>query len=123
MLLQTVSNHPIHILNNEGKFSPSTFIPFCSFGDKFIGAETEEFPIPVCHIFKPKHYFDQLCYETNLQELKDSKNLRNQLEFGLTLVLDYNEERQFENKSLEKKNDADGNKSFSMFVDTISKTF
>ena len=129
MLLQTVSNHPVHILNDEGKFSPSSFIPFCSFGGTFIGAETEEFPIPVCDIFKPKHYFDQLCYEMNLQELKDSKKLRNQLKFGLTLALDYNEERQLDykisskNKSLEEKNDNDGNNSFSMFVDTISKTF
>merc|ERR1712074_149779 len=90
-LLQTVSNHPVHILNDERKFSPSSFIPFCSFGHEFIGAETEEFPIPVCDIFKPKHYFDQLCYETNLEKLKDSKKLRNQLKTGLTLALDYNE--------------------------------
>ena len=65
----------------------------------------------------------------NLQELKDSKKLRNQLKFGLTLALDYNEERQLDyaisskNKSLEKKSDADENNSFSLFVDTISKTF
>ena len=25
-LLQTVKNHPVHILNNEGEFSPSSFI-------------------------------------------------------------------------------------------------
>ena len=121
MLLQTVSNHPVHILNDEGKFSPSSFIPFCSFGDTFIGAETKEFPIPVCDIFKPKHYFDQLCYETNLQELKDSYTLRHQLKFGLTLALDYNEERQIDIKIISKKKN-DGS-SFSMFVDTISRTF
>ena len=35
MLLQTVNNHPVHILNNEGDFSPSSFIPFCIFGEKY----------------------------------------------------------------------------------------
>ena len=82
----------------------------------------EEFPIPVCDIFKPKPYFDQLCYETNLQELKDNKKLRKQLKNGLTLALDYNEERQLDIEIIAKKNDDDGN-SFSMFVDTKSKTF
>ena len=123
-----MSNHPVHILNDEGNFSPSSFIPFCSFGDDFIGAKTKEFPIPVCDIFKPKLYFDQLCYETNLQELKDSSKIRTQLKLGLALAIDYNEERQHEIKisskkdSHVKKNDADGN-SFSMFVDTISIHF
>ena len=124
MLLQTVSNHPVHILNDERKFSPSSFIPFCSFGHEFIGAETEEFPIPVCDIFKPKHYFDQLCYETDLQELKDSRKIDKQLKIGLTLVLDYNEERQ--NYIITQKNKPHPTKAFyhkddvSIHLDTIS---
>ena len=111
MLFQAVSNHPIHILNNKGELSPSSF---CSFGRKFIGIKRKEFKIPVCNIFKPKNYFDQICYETDLQELKDgnSNQLRRQLELGLTLVLDYNEERQAANHI-----DVDA---FSLFLDTIS---
>ena len=93
-LLQTVSNHPVHILNEEGNFSPSSFIPFCYFGEEFIGARIQEFEIPVCNIFRPRNYLDQLCYETNLQHLIDSQKIGKQLEVGLTLVLDYNEERQ-----------------------------
>ena len=95
MLLQTVSNHPVHIYNEE-EFSPSSFIPFCSFGDEFIGANKSGFDIPVCNIFKARNYLDQLCYETNLQNLKTSKiqKIGKQLEIGLTLVLDFNEERQ-----------------------------
>ena len=46
-LLQTVTNHPVHILNNDGKFSPSSFIPFCSFGEDFIGSKVNQFEIPV----------------------------------------------------------------------------
>ena len=94
VLLQTVSNHPVHILNDKREFSPSSFIPFCYFGDKFIGVSIQEFEIPVCNIFRPRIYLNQLCYETNLQDLKDSQKIGKQLEMGLTLVLDYNEERQ-----------------------------
>ena len=124
-LLQTESNHPVHILNKERNFSTSSFIPFCSFGEEFIGAKIKEFEIPVCNIFKPKHYFDQLCYETDLQELKDSRKIDKQLKIGLTLVLDYNEERQ--NYIIISKNDSnitkriyDEHQSFSMYLNTIS---
>ena len=120
-----MNNHPVHILNNQGEISPSSLIPFCSFGNEFIGTKINEFEVPVCDIFKPKHYFDQLCYETDLQNLKDSQKLDNQLKMGLTLVLDYNEERQIdynnilgnESKKLFYQDDAS---SFSLFVDTIS---
>ena len=125
MLLQTVSNHPVHILNNERKFSPSSFIPFCYFGEKFIGAKIQEFEIPVCNIFKPRIYLDQLCYETNLQDLKDSQKIGKQLEKGLTLILDYNEERQYfnimkQNESQTMKELYPDNNDASIFLDTIS---
>ena len=127
MLLQTVSNHPVHILDNGGKLSPSSFIPFCSFGEEFVGTKINEFDIPVCDIFKPKHYFDQLCYETDLQDLKDSRKLEKQLKYGLTVVLDFNEERQINPNTpaqnmVHERNTIyhDNEDSFSMFVDTIS---
>ena len=75
----------------------------------------------MCNIFKPKHYFDQLCYEINLQELKDSTKIGNQLKMGLTLALDFNKERQLDNSN--SKNKDDDVNSFSMFVDTISIHF
>ena len=95
-LLQTVANHPVHILNKNEELSSSSFIPFCSFGEDLIGAKINGFEIAACNMFKPKIHNDQLCYETDLQELKDNnnKNLMKQLEIGLTLILDYNEERQ-----------------------------
>ena len=130
-VLQTVSNHPVHILNKEGKFSTSSFIPFCSFGKTFIGDRVKEFDIPVCNIFKPRIHFDQLCYETDIQKLKDSKNIENQLEMGLTLVLDYNEERQINLKNVMTKNESTETKAFynddgesaSIYLDTISMNF
>ena len=126
MLLQTVNNHPVHILNDERNFSPSSFIPFCNFGDKFIGARINEFEIPVCNIFRPRNYLDQICYETNLQDLKDSQKIGKQLEMGLTLVLDYNEERQ--NFNINGKNETQMMRALyhnitddvSIYLDTIS---
>ena len=125
VLLQTVSNHPVHILNNERNFSPSSFIPFCYFGEEFIGARIQEFETPVCNIFRPRIYLDQLCYETNLQDLKDSQKIGKQLEIGLTIILDYNEERQYynsvqKNKSQAKKTNYHNNDDFSIYLDTIS---
>ena len=126
MLLQTVSNHPVHILNNEGGLSPSSFIPFCTFDEEFLGKKINEFDIPVCNIFKPTNHLDQVCYETNLQELKDNLKIAKQLEVGLTLVLDYNEERQnyntipknkFQAKRALYRNDND----VSIYLDTISR--
>ena len=125
-----MNNHPVHIVNDEGESSPSSFIPYCSFGEEFLGTKIDAFEIPVCDIFKPRNYFDQLCYETNLQDLKDSNSqkIKKQLEMGLTLVLDYNEERQ-SYKFIQKKNDSNAIKaphntddsSFSVYSDTIGR--
>ena len=130
--MQTESNHPVHILDMNGEFSRSSFIPFCAFGNELIGSEIDGFDMKVCNIFKPKLYYDQLCFETDLQELKDKDNgnLTKQLEFGLTLVLDFNEERQInpilfhsKNGSISRKFsfDLNNDSSLSMYLDTISK--
>ena len=96
-IFKKISNHPVHILNSDGNFSPSAFIPFCSFGEDILGVKVKEFDIPVCNIFKPKLQYDQLCYETDLEILinkKDTNIGELQRDIGLILVLDYNEDRQ-----------------------------
>ena len=127
-LLQTVRNHPVHILNNEGDFSPSSFIPFCIFGGKYVGVKINEFDKPVCNIFKPRIYIDQLCFETDLQLLKDvnEENVGKKLEFGLTLVLDFNEDRQMNDPKIYVTNGTTaypnyGSLSMSMHLNTIGK--
>ena len=79
----------------------------------------------MCNIFKPRNYLDQLCYETNLQDLKDSQKIGKQLKIGLTLILDYNEERQY--YDFMKTNDLQTmnalyphNNDVSIYLDTIS---
>ena len=121
---QVLQNHPVHIVNEHKELARSSFIPFCSFGKEFIGAKINDFDIPVCNIFEQKPYFDQLCYETNLQDLKDSQKIGKQLEMGLTLVLDYNEERQNYNIKRNEWQTMNAlyphNNDASIFLDTIS---
>ena len=128
-LLQIATNHPVHIQSNTGDLSTSSFIPFCSFGNNLIGVKMEGLDIPVCNIFKMKNHNDQICYETDLQELKNNntETLLKQLEIGLTLILDYNEERQidfthsFVKESSVKKIGSYNDDSVSLYLNTIGR--
>ena len=92
-----ISNHPVHIFDENGNISPSAFIPFCEFGEdrSNLGKKHENFNVPVCNAFTPKIVTDQLCYEIDLQSYRSNENsdLKKQLNSGLVLVLDYNLDR------------------------------
>ena len=94
--LPRVINHPVHIIDDKGALSPSSFIPFCSIGEDMetLGTRIEDFDIPICNSFQAKIKYDQLCYELDLQKLKNNTDIEDQLKSGLFLVLDYNEDRQ-----------------------------
>ena len=92
--MQRVSNHPVHILNSDGDFSPSAFIPFCFFGNSMIGEKIDYFEVPVCNVFSAKNWNDQICFELDLNKLKVEDDIY-QLKDGILLILDFNEERQF----------------------------
>ena len=94
-LLQKATNHPVHILNSKGDFYLSSFIPFCFFGNNKIGEKIDDFEVPVCNIFAAKNWNDQVCYELDLNLLKDEVDIYHQLKDGILLILDFNEERQF----------------------------
>ena len=102
-VLQKASNHPVHILNSKGDFSPSAFIPFCIFGNNKIGEKINDFEVPVCNIFVAKNWNDQVCYELDLNLLKDEHDINHQLKDGILLILDFNEERQFKMDKNSKK--------------------
>ena len=60
-----LANHPPHIYD-EGKFNPSSFIPFCKFGGNFSLLDTissNHFPIPTCNAFKPRVLEDQVYFD------------------------------------------------------------
>ena len=57
-----------------------------------MGIKIDQFSVPVCNSFRPKIIQDQLCYEVDPNEYK--KLLSNdEIELGLTLYINYNEER------------------------------
>ena len=90
-------NHPVHVINEDGEKSPSSFIPFCDFGGNMsaMGRMVEEFNVPVCNSFQAKILNDQLCYEVDLNNFSNKDNIERQLESGFLFIMDYNEDRQF----------------------------
>ena len=95
-IIQKVSNHPVHIIDDKGKLSPSALIPFCEFGGNMssMGVNIGIFDIPVCNSFQAKILNDQLCYEVDLGKFRNPYNIENELKLGLALFMDYNEDRQ-----------------------------
>ena len=61
-----------------------------------LGQKIYAFEVPVCNKFLATVLNGQVCYEMDLNLLKDESDIEDQLKDGITLILDYNEERQFE---------------------------
>ena len=95
--LHKISNHPMHLVDSDGKLSPSSFIPFCGFGGKMssMGSKIPNFDVPVCTNFTEVILFDQLCYEVDVNSQKESFSVAT-LKAGLTFLVDLNEDRQFQ---------------------------
>ena len=91
--VQTMSNHPVHIMDHKGKVSPSSFIPFCEFGGNMsaVGTTFCNFDIPICTMFAPRMIDGQKCYtiDVNEVEVKSKEAERH----GLVFAMDYNEDR------------------------------
>ena len=117
--LQMVSNHPVHIFGRNGEESPTAFIPFCSFGDDMeaMGTKANGYDDYICSSFEPVVRNDQLCYEVDLEKYKDKDNIEKQLDSGLVLILDYNEDRQIIDV---KKSAKENRETASIYVETIS---
>ena len=88
-----MTNHPVHIISNDGQLMPTALIPFCSFGNKMdiTGVKIDEFEVPVCNIFRPKIVKDQLCYTVNPNDFRDKLASSKILTFSF--VVDMNEDR------------------------------
>ena len=96
--IHQITNHPVHLIGEDGKLSsPSALIPFCWFGVNMsgVGVKVDQFDVPVCNSFKAKILNDQLCYEVDLKEYRDSNTkFDRNLKLGLVFFMDYNEDRQ-----------------------------
>ena len=102
-LIEKISSHPIHIINEDQKLSPSAFIPFCAYGRNTVmmGSKAIQFHNPVCNSFKAKIFNNQLCYEVDVSRIVDRQNITEEeeqenLKIGLTFLMDYNEDRQWD---------------------------
>ena len=89
-----VTNHPVHITDEEGNLSPTALIPFCSFSNNMsiMGVKNNNFSLPVCNSFKAKIIRDQLCYQVDPNKYKDKIDLKGEL--SLSIFIDYNEDRE-----------------------------
>ena len=85
----------MHIIDKDENLLPSAFIPFCAFGTNIstLGVKIDKFSVPVCNNFKAKILNDQLCYEVDVKEVIDKQVLKKELDIGLTLLIDHNEDR------------------------------
>ena len=108
-LLQKLTSHPVHIIDDHGKFSPSSFIPFCGIGRSMsiLGKKIDQFEVPICNSFKQTVLLNQVCYELDVKKVINESNVEEALKLGLTLILDYNEDRQvkYSKQQLQKKDE------------------
>ena len=97
-----MTNHPVHIVTNRGRMSPSAFIPFCELGGNMslMGIKIDQFDVPVCNSFKARILNDQLCYELDVNKFIDKADMEGVNRIGLTMILDYNEERQISTSNI-----------------------
>ena len=70
-----------------------------------VGAKSPNFDVPVCNSFKTEIRNDQLCYQIDLEDYRNSTDIEKQLREGLVLILDYNEERQMIRNKPKEKNE------------------
>ena len=121
--LHEASNHPAHIMDEKGNISPSSFIPYCYFGKQsdLLGLNIEGFKYPVCNIFEAKVLNDQLCYVVDINDKVAKGTTDKDLKAGLTLLVDYNEDRQLSlfNKTVD--DDVEDEDNMMIYIHTIGK--
>ena len=64
-----------------------------------MGETNSLFDSPICNKFKPKIRNGQLCYQVNVNEVKDQIGNKDDQLIGLTFLLDYNDERMVQVKN------------------------
>ena len=119
-LIQRLSNHPVHIIAEDGSLNPSAMIPFCELGNMSItGVRLEQFSLPVCQAFKRKILNDQLCYEIDLNEYKQYYTTEI-FKKGFSFVVDLNDNRKSSMISTSQDYQDSGEDNLGMSFDIIS---
>ena len=93
-----MTNHPVHVQNNDGNFSSTAMIPFCDFGGNMsvLGVKIKEFEIPFCTGFEETILQDQLCYTINLNNRTHKGQIKEEDDLSFTLFISYNEDRELD---------------------------
>ena len=90
--LNKIANHPVHIVDEDNNFLPSSLIPFCWLGNNMEQSKhNEKLDVKVCSSFKAKLRNDQVCYEMDPNELLNGSSANN---IVLYLLIDENKDRQ-----------------------------
>ena len=125
--ISNMISHPVHIEDTHGNLMPSAFIPFCSFGSDTgaLGKNVSGFSKPVCNKFTQKTMQGQVCYQLDLQDVKDKVAFRKGEMNGLTFVMDYNKDKMVNNPFVKPDmKDVEGRLSkeeATIYVDTLGK--
>ena len=95
MDLQRVTNHPVHIVDENGQLSPTALVPFCSISNNFsaMGIKIDQFDVPVCTVFRKKLVRDQICYTLDLNQIRIKNDLKEKV-VHFSFFIDYNEDRE-----------------------------
>ena len=103
--VQSMSNHPVHIMDQKGRMLPSSFIPFCEFGGNMslVGTYFDKFDFPICDKFTPRILEGQLCYQIDVNEVKDQVDSKNALAHGFIFAMDYNEDKMIKEENMRKE--------------------
>ena len=101
----SMSNHPVAVYDKNGLISPSSLIPFCSFGSKMLGTKVPNMTFPVCDIFKPTVYKGRLCYKANLQKASGQLLFEGKGS-GMMMLIDINKEKSMGANILQRKNNS-----------------
>ena len=111
--IHKIMNHPVHIKEEDGKWSPSAMIPFCGFEGNmsFMGVNMDHFDVPVCNSFRATILNDQLCYEVDPNEFTDDVLDKSSIK-SIHFYVDTNDDRQTKAKDTD----------FMIYLDTLSKS-
>ena len=96
-MVDIVTNHPVHIIDEMGRISPSALIPFCDIGGDMsvVGTQLAHFSLPVCTGFTRTILNDRLCYQVNVSQFQGRVERSQLYEKGISFVVDNNEDRQY----------------------------
>ena len=103
--LVKIVNHPVHIIDNSGELSPSSFIPFCGFGRqlKAMGVKINNISTSVCNHFESVIRNDQICYRLDPNKFFKANDKEVDFQVGMFLMIDDNEDRQYSFQNHEHK--------------------